>query len=63
MRIPPSRPRENTFSHSLFLWSPYRDLYHQQLEVGGHCAHLVESVVVVASDKSPAVPRQAGEAA
>ena len=48
--------------HPLFLVSLPGALYSLQLEIGGPCAHLVESVVSVENEKSLAVPEQVVEA-
>ena len=48
--------------HSLFLVSLHEALDSLQLEIGGPCAHLVESVVAVENEKSLAVPEQVVEA-
>ena len=48
--------------HPLFLVSLPGALYSLQLEIGGPCAHLVESVVAAENEKSLAVPEQIVEA-
>ena len=48
--------------HSLFLVSLHEALDSLQLEIGGPCAHLVESVVAAENEKSLAVLEQVVEA-
>jgi len=48
--------------HPLFLVSLPGALDSLQLEIGGPCAHLVESVVAAENEKSLAVPEQVVEA-
>jgi len=48
--------------HPLFLVCLHGSLDSLQLEFGGPCAHLVESVVAAENEKSLAVPEQVVEA-